>query len=56
MSRLIYVRYCLTNITLCFLRSYDGTLACNYVIFLIFFINNSTSILFIENITYTNLN
>ena len=30
-SRLIYVRYCLTNTTLCLRRSYDCTLACNYV-------------------------
>ena len=30
-SRLIYVRYCLTNTTLCLWRSYDCTLACNYV-------------------------
>ena len=30
-SRLIYVRYCLTNTTLCLLRSYDCTLACTYV-------------------------
>ena len=29
--RLIYVRYCLTNTTLCLLRSYDCTLACNYI-------------------------
>ena len=30
-SRLIYVRYCLTSTTLCLWRSYDCTLACNYV-------------------------